>query len=200
MYPWLNAIRHQYCGSIVWIRHHYGCALCSSMAQCCESCIKLAQLCWLSNLHHASICMAQYYASCMHQNQSCAPWLNAVHPRLIQGWLHCMPTWRSGMLYFSSMLNACCSSIIIGQVRHIWTGHERCGLVNNAHAHDVQNGIIVDGVRGDFCHSSRKEAFHQIPTLVLLYIQQEVLGMVLEKRLRNILLYGFFPSFWLLCL
>ena len=36
----------------------------------------------------------------------------------------------------------------------IWTGRARCGLANNAHARDVQNGV---GVRGDLCHSSRTE-------------------------------------------
>ena len=32
-------------------------------------------------------------------------------------------------------------------------------MVNNAHAQNVQNGVIVDSVRGDLCQSSRKEVF-----------------------------------------
>ena len=35
----------------------------------------------------------------------------------------------------------------------------RCGLADIAHTQDVQNGVAVDGVRGDLYHSSRTEAF-----------------------------------------
>ena len=37
--------------------------------------------------------------------------------------------------------------------------NEMSGLANNVHVQDVQNGVVVDGVRGDLCHSSRTVAF-----------------------------------------
>ena len=58
-------------------------------------------------------------------------------------------------------LNACCRYAYLN-----WDA--RCGLANNAHAQDVLNGVIVDGVRGGLCHSSRRRRFAQIPTFVLL--------------------------------
>ena len=75
------------------------------------------------------------------------------------GWcmLQCMPTLRLGMPH------ACCSIIIIGQGWHIWNGHTWCDLGNNAHAQDVQNGIVVEDVRDDLCHSSRTRYFVEIP-------------------------------------
>ena len=119
VHPWLmQSYQASICGSMLCIRHQYGCASCTNMAQCCASFINIYGL---NNLHHTSIYIAQYCASCIKiMAQSCAPWLNAVHPRLIDVhqasiiWLnavHQASIWLNAV-HQASIIAQCCASCI----------------------------------------------------------------------------------------
>ena len=101
----------------------------------------------LLNAQHWAILMpdAQHWAPacCEQQNKSQLDACSRVRPSLMHAALHV------NLMPRCAWLNACCSSI--GQSTLIWTGCTRCVCACTG----CTNGVVVDGMRGDLCLSSR---------------------------------------------
>ena len=69
-------------------------------------------------------------------------------------------------------------------------------LANNVHVQNVQNGVVVGGMRGDLCHSSRMKAFRTNSNVCFLLNPTRSTVVVLDglSKVRNVLKLYFMAS------
>ena len=136
---------------------NYTDAWCTSWSRGCTTSSHIDAWCTATLMpgaqHWAAILMpeAQHWASAWYKQQSNGPSLMLIaEQEPAQCMLHCMPTWCS-VIPSKSMVQT--GSAYLNWVHKVWFGKQ-------AHAQDIHNGIVVDGMKGDLCHSLRTVVFH----------------------------------------